>query len=392
MPDRFSWTELHAKVHRTLRQRGILGREQAVLVAVSGGQDSLCLLRLLCDLQPKWGWRLGVAHCDHRWRLDSSANARHVEQLAKLWALPFYGQVADRALASEALARQWRYETLAAIAHQHNYTHVATGHTASDRAETLLYNLMRGSGTDGLQALTWQRPLSTGVTLVRPLLEVSRAETAQFCQNGQLPIWEDSTNQNLKYARNRIRNQLLPYLRSHFNPQVEQHLGQTAEILQADVEYLETAAQNLLQQATAVNEYKIQQGEWGTGNGQQGTGNRELNQKSKIQNKIKSFNFTSCSSGPATAGDSEISAAGTSLRAQFCSGRKMHRLDPGPQSIAYRSIPRRRDRNRSRGMDTVRGNGEWGTGNRERRIEDYFENLAKQGFQNNLLCRSSTKK
>lgn len=290
MPDRFSWTELHAKVHRTLRQRGILGREQAVLVAVSGGQDSLCLLRLLCDLQPKWGWRLGVAHCDHRWRLDSSANARHVEQLAKLWALPFYGQVADRALASEALARQWRYETLAAIAHQHNYTHVATGHTASDRAETLLYNLMRGSGTDGLQALTWQRPLSTGVTLVRPLLEVSRAETAQFCQNGQLPIWEDSTNQNLKYARNRIRNQLLPYLRSHFNPQVEQHLGQTAEILQADVEYLETAAQNLLQQATAVNEYKIQQGEWGTGNGQQGTGNRELNQKSKIQNpksKIK---------------------------------------------------------------------------------------------------------
>ena len=253
------WTALHDRLHRTLRQRGLLGRDAStgklnqgkVLVAVSGGQDSLCALALLRDLQPKWGWQLGVAHCDHGWRVDSGANAAHVRHLAERWQLPFYLQTANRSLSSEGAARQWRYDALAAIATQNHYTHLVTGHTASDRAETLLYNLMRGSGADGLQALTWQRPLCESVLLVRPLLTFSRAETAQFCQDFQLPLWEDSTNQDLKYARNRIRQELLPYLRSHFNAQVEQHLSQTAELLQAEVEYLETAAQTLFQQATS---------------------------------------------------------------------------------------------------------------------------------------------
>jgi tRNA(Ile)-lysidine synthase len=138
---------------------------------------------------------------------------------------------------------------LAEIAEQHKYSAVVTGHTASDRAETLLYNLLRGSGMDGLQALTWKRSLSHGVQLVRPLLEFARGETAQFCQERDLQVWEDSTNQDLGYARNRIRQELLPYLQAHFNPQVESTLAQTAELLQAEVEYLETVARELLQQA-----------------------------------------------------------------------------------------------------------------------------------------------
>ena len=261
----FRWTALHDRLHRTLRRRGLLGHDSAtgrrsgckVLIAVSGGQDSLCALGLLRDLQPKWGWQLGVAHCDHGWREDSAANAGHVQQVTARWGLPFYLQSADRALTSEGMARQWRYQALAAIATQNHYSHVVTGHTASDRAETLLYNLMRGSGADGLQALTWQRPLGDGVMLVRPLLAFSRAETAQFCQDYPLPVWEDSTNQDLKYARNRIRQELLPYLRSHFNPQVEQHLSQTAELLQAEVKYLEAEAEKLFQQATDQEHPKL---------------------------------------------------------------------------------------------------------------------------------------
>jgi len=128
-------------------------------------------------------------------------------------------------------------------------SYLVTGHTASDRAETLLYNLMRGSGADGLQALTWQRSLSPEIKLVRPLLSLTRAETAQFCEEFDLPIWEDSTNQDLKYARNRIRQELLPYLQQHFNPQVEKALAQANELLQADVEYLEQTAIALRQQA-----------------------------------------------------------------------------------------------------------------------------------------------
>jgi tRNA(Ile)-lysidine synthase len=244
------WTETHASVHRAIRARGLLSKQQQVLVAVSGGQDSLCLVRLLLDLQPKWSWKLAIAHCNHRWRSDSSANATYVEQLAQRWQIPYFGAVAADIPPSEAAARAWRYQALAEIAQAQGYHAIATGHTASDRAETLLYNLMRGSGADGLQALTWQRELSPGLQLVRPLLDITRAETALFCQTAQLQVWQDSTNQDLHYARNRIRQALLPYLKTHFNPQVEQVLAQTAELLRAEVDYLEGVAAALREQAT----------------------------------------------------------------------------------------------------------------------------------------------
>ncbi|MEH2116872.1 tRNA lysidine(34) synthetase TilS [Nostoc sp.] len=243
------WTPLHAKIHRTIRSRHLFERNQRLLIAVSGGQDSLCLIKLLLDLQSKWGWYLGIAHYDHRWRSDSEANANHVENLAKSWGISFYLETANQLINSEATARDWRYQALSAIAKANNYQYIVTGHTASDRAETLLYNLIRGTGADGLQALTWQRPLTTGIMLVRPLLEITRLQTEQFCQEFKLPIWEDSTNQDLQYARNRIRQELLPYLRHNFNPQVESALAQTAELLQAEVEYLEKAAQQLREKA-----------------------------------------------------------------------------------------------------------------------------------------------
>ena len=243
------WTPLHAKIHRTIRSRHLFERNGRLLVAVSGGQDSLCLIKLLLDLQPKWGWHLAIAHCNHRWRPDSQANANHVENLAKTWGISFYLQTATQPLNSEAAARNWRYEALSAIALENHYNCVITGHTASDRAETLLYNLIRGTGADGLQALGWQRPLTDNILLVRPLLELTRTQTGQFCQEFQLPIWEDSTNQDLKYARNRIRQEVIPYLRENFNSQVESALAQTAELLQAEVEYLELAAHQLRQEA-----------------------------------------------------------------------------------------------------------------------------------------------
>ena len=292
MAESSNWTHLHAQLHRTLLHRQILPSHQRLLVAVSGGQDSLCLIKLLLDLQPKWGWNLGIAHCDHRWRPDSEASANHVEQLAKNWGISYYLETASDIPKTEAAARQWRYQALTEIAIAHNYPYIVTGHTASDRAETLLYNLIRGSGADGLSALTWTRPLldfrlpilgfrlgnsgenpnsqisadlrlenrdensqskipnlKSKIYLVRPLLEITRSQTGQFCQEQKLPIWEDSTNQDLQYTRNRIRSELLPYLETHFNPKSQQALAQTAELLRADVEYLELAASDLLQRA-----------------------------------------------------------------------------------------------------------------------------------------------
>lgn len=271
------WTPLHATIHKTIRARKLFERQQHLLLAVSGGQDSLCLIKLLLDLQPKWGWNLGIAHCDHQWREDSTANAKHVENLALTWEIPFYLETADEPVNSEASARNWRYRVLNALALRHNYSSIVTGHTQSDRAETLLYNLMRGTGADGLQALTWLRCGADGISLVRPLLEINRTQTAQFCQDFQLPIWEDSTNQDLKYKRNQIRQELIPYLRENFNPQVESALAQTAELLQAEVEYLEQAASELLKAARKEGEGGKVKGER---NGEEGGGEETVNSSS----------------------------------------------------------------------------------------------------------------
>jgi tRNA(Ile)-lysidine synthase len=243
------WGEPQAKLHHTLRSRQLLPKSARILIAVSGGQDSLALAQLMLDLQSRWGWELGIAHCNHRWRHDADANALHVKTLAHQWGLGYWEAIAPVPPLGEAAARQWRYAELTNIAQRHQYSYILTGHTASDRAETLLYNLIRGSGTDGLAALTWQRPLGQNLALIRPLLNWSREDTGQFCRDRALPIWEDSTNADPSYARNRLRLEVLPYLRQHFNPQTDHHLAQTAELLSADVDCLETLAESVYQQA-----------------------------------------------------------------------------------------------------------------------------------------------
>lgn len=250
------WTTLHSKLHQTLRQRSLLPPGAKILVAVSGGQDSLCLGKLLLDLRSKWNWQLAIAHCDHQWSTDAGISAR-VESVASSWQLPCYLKIAPSLKETEAAARKWRYQALIEIATEQEFKYIVTGHTKSDRAETLLYNLIRGAGADGLAALTWQRPLNAEITLIRPILEVYRHETLEFCQQFDLPIWFDAVNENQHYARNRIRGELIPYLQQSFNPQVESSLAQTSEILRADREYLSIKAQELLQQAQVAEGFKL---------------------------------------------------------------------------------------------------------------------------------------
>ena len=247
------WTELHSRLHQTLRKKPLLPVESKILIAVSGGQDSLCLGKLLLDLSSKWNWQIAIAHCDHQWSTDRGI-AQRVSQVADSWKLPFYVKIAKEDLReTEAAARKWRYQALMEIAQEKNFDCIVTGHTKSDRAETFLYNLIRGAGADGLAALSWKRALSSKISLIRPILNVYRHETLKFCHQFDLPIWFDAVNKNNKYARNRIRGDLIPYLQANFNPQVEKSLAQTAELLKADVKCLEEIAQQLLAEAQEDN-------------------------------------------------------------------------------------------------------------------------------------------
>jgi tRNA(Ile)-lysidine synthase len=252
-----NWTNFHSRLHQTLKDKQLLAKGSNILIAVSGGQDSLCLAQLMLDLQPKWGWNLGIAHCDHGWIADVGL-ADHVAKIVENWSIPFYLETSKTKLPeTEDSARKWRYQALISIAQTHNFNYIVTGHSMSDRAETLIYNLVRGAGSDGLSALNWERKLTETIKLVRPLLNFTRRETLEFCQQFKLPIWEDIYNQNKKYARNRIRKDLIPYLQREFNPQVELKLAQTAELLRADVEYLESTASQILQQIISEDKLSI---------------------------------------------------------------------------------------------------------------------------------------
>lgn len=240
------WSDLHCRVDREFHQRSLLPPGATLLLAISGGQDSLCLLKLCVDLQPRWGWRLGVAHCDHRWPTDAGI-AVHVAAIASTFNLPYYQTTADNLPQTEATARAWRYQSLITLAEQEGYGAIATGHTQSDRAETVLYNLIRGAGIAGLATLPWQRPLSDSIQLIRPLLTITRPETGEFCQRHHLPVWEDAVNQNRHYRRNRLRLDIFPQLRQQFNPQVDRAIAQTAELLTADLDYLQAQTAQLWQ-------------------------------------------------------------------------------------------------------------------------------------------------
>ncbi|TAF57615.1 MAG: tRNA lysidine(34) synthetase TilS, partial [Oscillatoriales cyanobacterium] len=253
-----------------LKQHSLIPRSSHILIAVSGGQDSLCLAQICLDLADRWDWQLTIGHCDHRWRDDSAANACFVAALADRWGVPYQQRTAEITLTSEADARSWRYHQLVAIAQDIGATHIATGHTASDRAETLLHHLLRGTGTDGLSAIARSRSLAEFQTpesatrlksapqLVRPLFEILRHETASFCADRGLPIWEDTTNRDETYTRNRIRHRLLPSLREQFNPKIEAALARTSDAISVDRDCLEAiAAMGLIQASDRSNRDRL---------------------------------------------------------------------------------------------------------------------------------------
>jgi tRNA(Ile)-lysidine synthase len=243
----FPWTILHSKLQATLKRSDLLPHGSRILIAVSGGQDSLCLGQLLIDLQPRWNWVLAIGHCDHGWAADRGI-ADHVRSIAATWQLPFYCWQAQDLAETEAAAREWRYLSLAQMARTKDFTYVVTGHTQSDVAETLLYNLLRGSGSAGLSSLRTRRQLGADRWLVRPLLEIDRQMTGDFCAGRKLSVWADVYNDQLRYARNRLRRSIGIFERD-FHPQVTAHLAQTAEILRAEADYLQEVAIGLYHQA-----------------------------------------------------------------------------------------------------------------------------------------------
>ena len=201
--------------------RRALGEDRRVIVAVSGGGDSVALLRLL--LEPAGAPRiLSVAHMDHGARPDSAADAAWVRGLAGRLEVPFdLGHWAPtRRGHFETDARRARYAWLAETARARGATAVVTAHTKDDQAETVLHRIVRGTGLRGLAGMSPRRSLCEGVDLVRPLLDTDRAELRAYLAGIGQVYREDSTNSDLTRTRARLRHDLIPKLERDYNPEV----------------------------------------------------------------------------------------------------------------------------------------------------------------------------
>jgi tRNA(Ile)-lysidine synthase len=221
----------------TIARHGMFATNQRLGVAVSGGADSVFLLHILHQLASRWNLHLSVVHIDHGIRgAASREDAEFVRALASGFALPFHLHTADVTAAADNLeqaARRVRQEFYAGLLASGTLDRVATGHTRSDQAETVLYRVLRGSGLTGLSGIL---PV-TKEGLVRPLLEIDRSEIEVWLRARDLPWREDTTNRDLSFARNRLRHRVLPQLREEYNPNLDHTLAQLANLARDEEDY-----------------------------------------------------------------------------------------------------------------------------------------------------------
>ncbi len=218
-----SWSQWHARLHKRLKKNeSLLPNKSTLLLAVSGGQDSMALLKLIFDLRRLYEWHIEVWHGDHLWHNSSHRFAEELRNWCHSKKINFYSiQAKKEEVNNENKARDWRYKQLvirAKLLSSNNQiypcTKILTGHTATDRAETIIMNLARGSDLIGLSTLKENREIEKNIDLVRPLIGFSRNETRQICDEFNLPIWIDPSNADLNLTRNKIRENILPVLDS----------------------------------------------------------------------------------------------------------------------------------------------------------------------------------
>lgn len=226
------------------------------MVGVSGGADSVGLLLLLRELVPEYNLLLHVVHLNHMLRPEAAVDAAFVQQLAHQWGLPItIGYARVRAVAGrlrigiEEAGRLARYQLFEQVADRIGAQRIAVGHHADDQVETVLFNIMRGTGPEGLAGI----PPRHG-RIVRPLLCASKEEIVAYCRDAGLDWRTDASNLSPEFQRNRIRHYLLPLLRKEFNPHIDQAILRLAQITGEENRFLTGYVQSLLQRLLVEGE------------------------------------------------------------------------------------------------------------------------------------------
>ncbi len=233
----------------TITKYSLLARGDRVVVAVSGGPDSVALTHVLFSLKKEYDLVLHIAHLNHMFRgAEADQDARWVMDLAQQLEIPCTVSKVDvpafakaRRISAQAAARQVRYDFLEQVRMTQKATRIATGHHADDQAETLVMNILRGAGPGGLSGIPPQR----GGVYIRPLIDATREEIENYCRENELAYCQDSSNFKPVYLRNRVRLELLPLLEREYNPEIRVALIRLAGIMQDENEFMDTQVQDL---------------------------------------------------------------------------------------------------------------------------------------------------
>ncbi len=249
-------SDLVNRVEKSILARRLLRRGQSVLVAVSGGLDSMVLLHLMARLSRTHGWRISVAHFNHQLRGRSSdVDERLVKRTAEKLGLPFFFERADvreharnHKLSLEMAARNLRHDFLARTARQQKIRSIALAHHADDQVELFFLRMLRGAGGEGLAGMKWQSPSPRDpkIMLLRPLLDQSKVALQIYAKDERVPFREDATNTQLDIQRNRVRHELMPMLIKNYQPALAKVILRQMDILGAEAVFANDAAQDWL--------------------------------------------------------------------------------------------------------------------------------------------------
>lgn len=233
---------LEEKVLETIKKYNLINRGDKIVIGVSGGPDSICLLHVLNNLKKKLDIELIVAHINHSLREAADSETEYVQEICKLLGIECFVKKVDilklsqeEKKGTEETGRNVRYQFFNEVAEKTKANKIATAHNSNDRAETVILNILRGSGLSGLKGIETIRDDK----YIRPIIEINRSEIEKYCvENNLNPRYDESNNENI-YNRNKIRNEMIPYIQKEFNKNIIQTINRLAQVATEENEYMQ---------------------------------------------------------------------------------------------------------------------------------------------------------